>query len=127
MNAMPLLSSLLAALADAGLETVLIGNAAAAGNGDAVNSAKPKTQSGSRLGMDPQMVVFPQAGGLILIRGGFESHVHVQSFSTDLHTFRWALQGGGATDAAGAAIDDKGRLCLLRIARSMAPPHRSSG
>jgi hypothetical protein len=87
---------------------------AAAGNGDAVTSAQPKTESGSRLGQDPQMVVFPPAGGLILVRSGFESHVHLQCFSTDLHTFHWALQGGGETKAAGAAIDDKGRLCLLR-------------
>jgi hypothetical protein len=87
---------------------------AAAGNGDAVTSAAPKTQSGSRLGQDPQMVAFPPAGGLILVRSGFESHVHVQSFSADLHTFHWALQGGGETKAAGVAIDDKGRFCLLR-------------
>jgi hypothetical protein len=38
MNAMPLLSSLLAALADAGLETVLIGNAAAALHGAPVTT-----------------------------------------------------------------------------------------
>lgn len=87
---------------------------AAAGNGDAVNSARPKTQEGSRLGQDPLMVAFPPAGGLILVRGGFESGVHMQSFSTDLHTFNWALTGGGTTDAAGVALDDKGRLCLLR-------------
>ena len=87
---------------------------AAAGNGDAVTSTMPKTQSGSRLGQDPQMVAFPPAGGLILVRSGFESHVHVQSFSTDLHTFHWALQGGGETKAAGVAIDDKGRFSLLR-------------
>jgi hypothetical protein len=89
---------------------------AAAGNGDAVTSAAPKTKSGSRLGQDPQMVVFPTAGGLILIRSGFESHVHMQSFSTDLHTFHWALEGGGETRAAGAAIDDKDRVSLLRQA-----------
>jgi 5,10-methylenetetrahydromethanopterin reductase len=87
---------------------------AAAGNGDAVTSAAPMTKSGSRLGQDPQMVAFPPAGGLILVRSGFESHVHVQSFSADLHTFHWALQGGGETKAAGVAIDDKGRFCLLR-------------
>jgi len=87
---------------------------AAAGNGDAVTSAAPKTKNGSRLGLDPQMVAFPPAGGLILVRSGFESHVHVQSFSTDLHTFHWALEGGGETRAAGVAIDDKGRFCLLR-------------
>jgi hypothetical protein len=87
---------------------------AAAGNGDAVTSAAPMTKSGSRLGQDPQMVVFPSAGGLILVRSGFESHVHLQSFSTDLHTFRWAFEGGGTTKAAGAAIDDKGRLSVLR-------------
>ncbi len=87
---------------------------AAAGNGDAVTSAQPKTQSGSRLGNDPQMVVFPPAGGLLLVRSGFESHVHVQSFSTDLHTFHWALEGGGMTESAGATIDDKGRFYLLR-------------
>jgi hypothetical protein len=64
--------------------------------------------------MDPLMVAFPPAGGLILVRGGFESGVHMQSFSTDLHTFNWALQGGGQTDAAGVALDDKRRLCVLR-------------
>lgn len=87
---------------------------AATGNGDAATSAMPMTKAGSRLGQDPQMVAFPPAGGLILVRSGFESHVHVQSFSTDLHTFRWALEGGGETKAAGVAIDDKGRFCLLR-------------
>ncbi len=89
---------------------------AAAGNGDVVTSAQPKTQSGSRLGNDPQMVVFPSSGGLLLVRSGFESHVHVQSFSTDLHTFHWALEGGGMTESAGATIDDKGRFYLLRRA-----------
>ncbi|MFM9195663.1 MAG: NosD domain-containing protein, partial [Planctomycetia bacterium] len=60
---------------------------AAAGNGDAVTSAKPKTQNASRFGGDPTLVVFPPAGGLVLVRGGFESGVHAQSFATDLHTF----------------------------------------
>ncbi len=87
---------------------------AAAGNGDDVNSAQPKTRHGSRLGNDPQMVAFPPGGGLILVRSGFESHVHVQSFSTDLRTFHWALEGGGTTGAAGVAMDDKGRVCVLR-------------
>lgn len=85
---------------------------AAAGNGDLASSKQAGAGAEIRASLDPQAAAFDAKGRFILAQSGFESGVHVRSFTPDLGAVNWSIPGGGNT--AGVTVDEKGRVYVLR-------------
>ncbi len=98
---------------------------AAAGNGDESTSKQMPRDNTGRASQDVQMATFGEDGKLFVAQSGFETHVHLRSFSHDLRQVHWSLKGGGET--VGLTTDDKGRLFMLRKNRSLVRLDAASG
>lgn len=83
-----------------------------AGNGDtAMGQAYPGGVE-KRVSLEPQAVAFDVTGRIVVAQSGFESGQHVRAYDPAMTHFLWSVAGGGK--ATGIAMDDKGRVLVMR-------------
>ena len=90
---------------------------AAAGNGDLPMSTTSLGNVRKRASLNTNGVTFDAAGRLIVAQDGFESGQHVRAYDETMSKFTWSYGGGG--DVKGMAVDEKGRLLVMRAPASL--------